>query len=45
MPADNHFHNMLLHIAECLDSGDFEDEYRQDLKQAAYIKQVLELAR
>jgi predicted dehydrogenase len=45
MPADNHFHNMLLHIAECLDSGDFEDEYRQGLKQAAYIKQVLDLAR
>jgi predicted dehydrogenase len=45
MPADNHFCNMLLHIAECLDSGDFEDEYRQDLQQAEYIKQVLELAR
>ncbi|MDR1362796.1 MAG: Gfo/Idh/MocA family oxidoreductase [Spirochaetaceae bacterium] len=45
MPADNHFQNMLSHIADCLDSGDFEEEYRQDLKQAAYIKQALELAR
>jgi predicted dehydrogenase len=45
MPADNHFCNMLLHIAGRLDTGDFEDEYRQDLQQAAYIKQVLELSR
>jgi predicted dehydrogenase len=45
MEADNHFRNMLLHIAACLDSGDFEDEYRQDLRQAAYIKQTIELSR
>jgi predicted dehydrogenase len=45
MPADNHFCNMLLHIARCLDSGDFDDEYRQDLQQAAYIRQTLELSR
>jgi predicted dehydrogenase len=45
MSADNHFRNMLLHIAECLDSGDFEDEYRQDLRQAAYIKQTINLSR
>jgi predicted dehydrogenase len=44
MPADNHFANMLLHIAECLDNGNFEDEYAQNLRQAAYIKQALELA-
>ena len=44
MPADNHFANMLLHIAGCLDSGNFEDEYTQNLRQAAYIKQAFELA-
>ncbi|MDR2343809.1 MAG: Gfo/Idh/MocA family oxidoreductase [Spirochaetaceae bacterium] len=44
MPADNHFANMLLHIAGCLDSGDFEDEYAQNLRQAAYIKRAFELA-
>ncbi|MDR3356051.1 MAG: Gfo/Idh/MocA family oxidoreductase [Spirochaetaceae bacterium] len=44
MPADNHFANMLLHIAECLDNGNFEDEYAQNLRQAAYIKRALELA-
>jgi predicted dehydrogenase len=44
MPADNHFANMLLHIAECLDGGNFEDEYAQNLRQAAYIKQARELA-
>jgi predicted dehydrogenase len=44
MPADNHFRNMLLHIAGLLDSGDFEDEYRQNLRQAAYISDLLRLA-
>jgi predicted dehydrogenase len=44
MPADNHFCNMLLHIANLLDSGDFEDEYRQNLRQAAYIRDILRLA-
>jgi predicted dehydrogenase len=44
MPADNHFANMLLHIAGCLDSGDFEGEYAQNLRQAAYIRRAFELA-
>lgn len=44
MPADNHFANMLIHIAECLDGGNFEEEYAQNLRQAAYIKQARELA-
>ena len=44
MPADNHFANMLIHIAECLDTGDFEREYAQNLRQAAYINRALELA-
>jgi hypothetical protein len=35
---------MLLHIAGLLDSGDFEDEYRQNLRQAAYIGDLLRLA-
>jgi predicted dehydrogenase len=45
MPADNHFSNMLSHIAACLDSGDFEDEYGQDLRQAAYIKQLIDFSK
>jgi predicted dehydrogenase len=45
MPADNHFANILNHAAECMDAGAFEDEYRQNLRQAAYIRDVLELSR
>jgi predicted dehydrogenase len=43
LPMDDHFHNMLEHIANCLDSGNYEDEYRQNLRQAAYIAAVKEL--
>lgn len=44
LPADDHFRNMLGHIAECLDTEQYEEEYRQNLKQAAYINAVQRLS-
>jgi predicted dehydrogenase len=43
LPADDHFRNMLEHIFECLETGKYEDEYQQNLKQAALITAAREL--
>lgn len=42
LPQDDHFSNMLAHIARCLDEGDFSDEYIQNLTQSRYIGQIKE---
>lgn len=42
LPQDDHFSNMLAHIAYCLDEGDFSNEYTQNLIQSQYIGQIKE---
>lgn len=37
---DNHFVNMINHIAKCLDLHCFEEEYSQNLQQAYYLEQI-----
>ncbi|GHV91894.1 NDP-hexose-3-ketoreductase [Spirochaetia bacterium] len=40
LDADNHFSNMLDHIANRLDSDQYKDEYQENLTQASYINDV-----
>jgi len=40
LPCDDHFSNMLGHIAHCLDTDEFSDEYAQNLNQSRYIGQI-----
>ena len=42
LPADDHFSNMLAHIAHSLDIGEFSGEYIQNLNQSRYIGQIKE---
>lgn len=39
---DDHFSNMLAHIAHSLDTGEFSGEYIQNLNQSRYIGQIKE---
>lgn len=36
---DDHFANLLTHVAECISSGTYEDEYNQDLLQARLVSE------
>jgi NDP-hexose-3-ketoreductase len=40
LPCDNHFSNMVSHIAKCIDTKNHEEEYQQDLLQSKYITEV-----
>ncbi|GHT77554.1 NDP-hexose-3-ketoreductase [Bacteroidia bacterium] len=40
LPKDDHFKNILLYIAECLDKQKYKEEYQQNLMQAYYIEQI-----
>lgn len=42
LSADDHFFNMLTHIADCLDFDAFEDECKQNIIQSRYIQQVID---
>ncbi|MFM2394141.1 MAG: Glucose--fructose oxidoreductase precursor [Bacteroidota bacterium] len=40
LPSDNHFYNLLTHIANCINLNDYEDEYLQNLQQASNIEEA-----
>jgi dTDP-3,4-didehydro-2,6-dideoxy-alpha-D-glucose 3-reductase len=42
LQEDDHFANMLAHVADCLDNEDFSNEYVQNLIQSRYIGQIKE---
>jgi NDP-hexose-3-ketoreductase len=44
LPADDHFSNLLTHIADCVFLNNFEDENLQNLQQAHNIEQVKNLS-
>lgn len=44
IPPYDHFDAMVRHFAECLDSGEFEDEYRQNLLQARNLNEIMDNA-
>lgn len=44
LPADDHFSNLMTHIAKCIENNNFEDENSQNLQQALNIQQVRNLS-
>lgn len=45
LPEDDHFANMLTYVSSLLRSSDFEQEYKQNIKQSAYLQQVMLLSK
>lgn len=44
LPDDDHFSNLLTHMAQCVESNNFENENLQNLQQAFNIEQVKNLS-
>jgi len=44
LPADDHFSNLLTHIAQCVETNNFENENLQNLQQAFNIEQVKKIS-
>lgn len=40
LPKDDHFDNMLKHVAHCLDKREYEQEYAQNLIQSYHLCQI-----
>ncbi len=44
LPADDHFQNILSHLADCLNKSDFTKEYDKNIQQAQFIQQAKTLS-